>query len=783
MKNLIFAFRILRRNPMMFVVNLIGLGFALTSVILTLSYIRYELSYDKHFATKDRVVRLYNKVTNNTSSEVYGIALREAYTQLPSRVPEVDAAMQLYGVWSSSVGNKNITIDKARRIYADKEFFKVFGLSLLHGDTKAALTSKMSVVITTEIAKKLFNTSECLGKTIESEGEVFTISGVMDKLPKNTHFDFDYIVSFASLPEMYMGGLEYQTYYLLKPHVDKKIAGEKIASINNSLMKNWAASTNSKVQSGVEPLTDLYLSSIAADYIPNHGSLRQLVIVSLITLFVLLTALISYINLFIIHGQKRIAEISTRFMFGAAKSSIAKIFFTETLVIFLCAVVLAIIISYVALPAFSVLILSKVGVAEMFSSWGIATIGFVLVVLLAIASAYPMVYLFRMKYALGLRGKLSNTGRNHRFSAATVLMQFTVTAFFISCVVIVFSQISYMRNVPKGFNVENVNTFTGFSEQITTKYESVKSELLKLPFVESVSGGEHFMGGGCSGQHIRNMEDDESNNKLINEYREKPGFGELMQMQLVDGRFVRESIADSASIVLNVSAMKMLGLKPHAGQYVLYNNEKTQVIGVVKDFYYKSNPGEPISPLVLSNCFHWTPNVYVRSQNPLTQAQIMQIKSVFTRFDENYVFNHHLLSDVFDRMLKKENRLAKMVLVGASQVVIISLISLLALTILKISRRTKEIGIRKVMGSTIQQVVAGLLKETLVIVSIAIVIASVLSYIVMNQWLADYFERIQLHAGYFLISAVFAFSIAIVATIGQSLYAATRNPVEALKNE
>jgi len=198
------------------------------------------------------------------------------------------------------------------------------------------------VVITSEIAKKLFNTSECLGKTIESEGEVFTISGVMDKLPKNTHFDFDYIVSFASLPEMYMGGLEYQTYYLLKPHVDKKIAGEKIASINNSLMKNWAASTNSKVQSGVEPLTDLYLSSIAADYIPNHGSLRQLVIVSLITLFVLLTALISYINLFIIHGQKRIAEISTRFMFGAAKSSIAKIFFTETLVIFLCAVVLAI---------------------------------------------------------------------------------------------------------------------------------------------------------------------------------------------------------------------------------------------------------------------------------------------------------------------------------------------------------------------------------------------------------------------------------------------------------
>jgi len=388
-----------------------------------------------------------------------------------------------------------------------------------------------------------------------------------------------------------------------------------------------------------------------------------------------------------------------------------------------------------------------------------------------------------MKYALGLRGKISSTGNNNWLSAASVFVQFTVASFFISCVVIIIAQLGFMHNVPLGFDKNNVTAIDNCSMPISKKYQSLKIELLKLPFVTAVCGGEHFMGGGCSGQYIRTLAEGENSNKAINEYRERPGFGELMKFQLTDGRFFRQSMADSQAVVVNESAIRLLGLKPKAGQAVLYKDERVEIIGIVKDFYYMSNPGEPIAPLVIANCFWGTPNIYIRSINPLTGSQLMQIKAIFLRFDENFIFNSVALEDIFNGMYKKENRLAEMVSLGGSEVVIISLISLLALTILKISRRTKEIGIRKVNGSSVSQVISVLFKDTLIIVIIAIFVASFGSYIVMNQWLTGYVQRIHLHPGYFLISALFVLVIAIGAITWQAWHAAIQNPVEALKNE
>ncbi|MEI7492692.1 MAG: FtsX-like permease family protein, partial [Bacteroidota bacterium] len=499
--------------------------------------------------------------------------------------------------------------------------------------------------------------------------------------------------------------------------------------------------------------------------------------------FVLLTALLSYINLFIIQGEKRITEISTRTMFGATKASIAKLFFMETLIVFLFSAIIAFLVIYKSMPFLSALLQSKVDLSDLFSAGGIISCFMLLALLLVITSGYPVLYLSRMKYALGLRGKISSTGNNNWLSGASVLVQFTVASFFISCVVIIFSQLAHMHEIPMGFNKNNVITVSDCSMPLTRKYESLKTELLKLPFVTAVCGGEHFMGGGCSGQYIRTLADGENSNKAINEYREKPGFGELMQFELVDGRFFRQSMADSQAVLLNEAATRYLGIEPKAGQTILYKDQRAEVIGIVKDFYYMSNPGEPIAPLVITNCFWGTPNIYIRSNNPMTETQLMQVKSVFRRFDENYIFNSHLLADIFDGMYRKENRLAEMVFIGGTEVVFISLISLLALTVLKISRRTREIGIRKVNGSSVSRIIAVLFKDILIIVVVAILIASAGSYIVMSRWLADYVQRINLHPGYFLISALFVFAIAILATTWQAWKAATQNPVTALKHE
>lgn len=784
MIDLKFVLKILIRNPLLLITNVVGLGVALTTMIFTLTYIRYELSYDSHFKTKERVVRLYCRVTDKTNTTVYGISLRKAYTQLPEMVPEVESSVQLYGGWPGSVQTKETKIEKVGVLYADPEFFKVFGLGLRLGDEGTALAGKKCAVITTTVAEKLFHSTNCIGKTVESDGEQVKITGVMDEIPKNSHLNFGILISLSTLDMRWLSSsLEFQTYYLLKPNIDSKAAGDKIANAYNALMKDWAMTFFAKVQSGVEPLTDLYLHSAASEFIPNRGSTKQMLIVGLIALFVLLTALLSYINLFIIQGEKRIVEISTRTMFGASKASIAKLFFLETLVVFLFSALLALLIIYKAMPFLSTLLQSKVDLSDLLSRGGLISLLILLVVLLLVSSGYPVLYLSRMKYALGLRGKISSAGNKNWFSVASVFVQFTVVSFFISCVVIIISQLNYMHNVPMGFEKKNVTTISNCSSGIYKKYESVKTELLKLPFVTAVCGGEHFMGGGCSGQYIRNLSDAENNNKAINEYRERPGFGELMQLQLIDGRFFRESMADSLAIILNESAMRMLGLPLKAGQTVLYKDMRVEVIGIVKDFYYMSNPGEAIAPLVIANCYWGTPNIYIRSANPLTGNQLMQVRRIFHRFDENYIFNPNSLSDIFDRMYKKENRLATMVSIGGAEVVLISLISLLALTILRISRRTREIGIRKVNGSSVAEVIFVLFRETLVIVFVAILVASAGSYLVMNRWLTDYAQRIHINAGYFLLSALFVVAIAFIAIIGQAWRAATNNPVEALRHE
>jgi putative ABC transport system permease protein len=752
-------------------------------VILTLTYILFELSYDNHFPTRNRVFRLYERVTDNTSMDVYGITLRNAYTQLPSKVPEIECAVQLYGGWPSSAQYQETKIGDIRIFYSEKEFFKVFGKTLKTGDAGTALMEKNKAVITASLAVKLFSSFNCLGKSIEVDGQKVMITGVMDDFPKNSHLNFDILISLPTLNPEGFGGLEFQTYYLLKPHVDQKAAASKIASVNNVLMKDWAKNVNAKVQSGVESLPDLYLHSAAASFIQNHGSPKQMIIVGLIAFFVLITALLSYINLFIIQGEKRIAEISIRSLFGASKASIARLFFLETLVVFLIATILAFLATWKCMPYISKLLISKVDISDLFSGWGLISILLVLLVLLGITSGYPVFYLSRMKYTLGLRGKISNTGNNNRFSNVSVFVQFMVAAFFISCTVVILSQLKFMHGVPLGFDNTNITVVNNCSGPISKKYESLRMELLRLPFVTAVTGGEHTMGGGCSGEIIRNTWDSENNGKIINEYRERPGFGELMKLQLIDGRFFRPSMADSNAIIVNESVVRLLGIPPKAGQTVLYKDQRVEIIGVVKDFYYESNPGEPVKPLVIANC-HWgTPSIYIKSSKPLTQNQLMQVKTVFQNFDKDYVFTCKTLQDIFDRMYKKENRLAQMVSLGSEQLIIISLISLLALTILKISRRTKEIGIRKVNGITVGQVINSLLKETVIIIVIASLLASAASYLVMSIWLKDYAQRIRLSPGYFIMTSLCILLVAVAATIWQAWRAATRNPAETLRYE
>jgi putative ABC transport system permease protein len=784
MKDLVFVLRMLKRNPLFLAVNVTGLGLAFSTLLLTMVLVTYELSYDNFFPTKDRVVRLYNKATDNTSTDIYAIGLREAYTQIPANVPDIEAATQIYRGWKVMLESGQQKFDGLELLYADKEFFQVFGLNLDYGNSRDALQGEKKIVLSKSTALKLFSRLDCIGEVVKMHDDSYTITGVINDLPKNCHFDFDVLISMPTIHPEDFGGLEFFTYFLLTTKADKLLAATKIASMNNKVMEKWASYTNSRVESGVEPLNRIYMHSIAKDAISSRGNFSQIMLVSLIAVFVLLIAIISFINLCIIQGEKRIAEIATRKMFGARNANIANIFFLETAIVFLLSFLLAVFITYLTLPEFAVMLRSKVGLSDLLSARSISLITGVMGFLFLVSTGYPVLYLSRLDLVLGMRGRKSHRRSKFQLSAITVLVQFMITAFFISSIVIMLAQVKYLKNIPLEFETGNVRGFDGFGSGIQNKYASLKAELEKLPFIEEVGGSDHSMGGGCSGEYIKTAGSPENANKDINEYRVLPGFCETMKLHLTGGRFFNDSEKDKSAVILNESAVRMLGIDDPVGKVIDYNNEgKYEIIGVVKDFYYMSGPESSVSPLSLTNYRDRLRVLYIKSIRPLTQSQLTQVKVILRGYDPEYMLNTFELKDIYEKKFQNENRLLKMVSIGTFEVILISLIGLMALSILNVARKTREIGIRKVMGSSVQEIIWNLLIETMVIVLIAMSLAFIAGYFVMHQWLNTFVNKINLHPGYFAISALLTFSVAIMATIGQSWHAATRNPVDAVKHE
>ncbi|NVO20154.1 MAG: ABC transporter permease [Bacteroidetes bacterium] len=786
MNQLVFVLRLLRRNPLFLFVNITGLGLAFSSLLLTLALARYEFGYDKHFATADRVVRLYNKVTDNTSTTYYSIGLREAYTQVPASVPEVEASTQIYRGWKVKVESGEKKFDGLQLLIVDKEFFRVFGLDLLYGNPSEAMAGEKQAVVSASTAKKIFNRLNCIGEVITMDKEQLTVTGVIQDLPRNSHFAFDVLASMQTIKPESFGGLEFFTYYLLGPGADHSRAEVKISAANNKVMAKWAEYTNSRVESGVEPLTRIYLHSKTNDSVNGVGNLNQLIIVILIAGFILIIALVSFINLLMIQGEKRLAEIATRKMFGAQKYSIASLFILETAVIFLLAIILAGIVTYLALPAFASLMRSKVELSDLFSGQGLFLMACIMLIIFLVSAGYPVLYLSRMNLVLGLRGRVVQARRKLSLSSLTILVQFLIASFFISSVVIIIAQLNYLKDIPPGFSVQNVTGFDGLSYDIGPKYESLKSELEKLPFVESAGFSDHAMGGGCSGELIKTVESSEKSFKGINEYRVKPGFCETMKFRLIEGRFFNDSENDHTALILNESAVKMLGLAIKPGSLPIaldYNDKRLNLVGVVKDFYYLSNPGAEIQPLSITNYRDGFGVIYIRGRQQLNHGQQIQVNEVIRRYDPSYVMHSFQLSDIYNLKFQSENRLLKMVSLGTFQVILISLIGLLALTIINVARRTREIGIRKVLGSSVGLIILRLMKETFILVAIAMFSAFLASDYVMNQWLKGYANRIHTGLGYFFLSGLLTLLVALIATLWQSWLAATRNPVEAIKHE
>ncbi len=783
MKNIQFIFRMLRRNPLLVYVNLPGFAIGLSAVLLLLVYLNYEMSFDKHFSTKDRVLRLYCNITENNQSNNYGICLRSAFTEIPSRIPEIEASTQLWDHGLVTIKSNDEYFSDLKFLYVDPGFFDVFGRNLLLGDRKTALEGKNKIVLSSSLALRIFKHLDCVGQMISISGEQFIISGIIGDFPKNTHFNFDLLCSMQTLrPENFGGSLEFFTYYLIRKNTNIKDIGRKIATANDDLMKPITSGINWKVKSGTELLASLHLNSCVDFDLSEKADLNVMLIVSGIALFILLIAMVNYINLYVLHGEKRIAEIAVRKSFGADLRNLSRLFYFETGIISLIAFILALIITLLGRPYFSSLMQRSLQVSDIFSVSGIILIISFLAFIILISGAYPSFYLSRINLVNAFKGQSNQIARKSKLSVASVLLQFTITIFLISSLIIIYSQINYLKQIPLGFSPKNIVGVSVFNPEVQRKYKTIQEELDRLPFIESTGSSFHHMGGGCSGQGIKVYG---NTGKLlsINEYRVQYGFCETMKLRLLDGRFFSRNERDTNAVILNEAASKILDLKNPVGSLVQMSDEPMTVIGLVKDFYYTNHSGEPIAPMVITDYSDRVFVSYFRIRGEFSPDKQKQVEAVFKKYDPDFTMNYFLLTNTYLSKFDKENRIIKLVSAGTFLAILISIIGLISLSILNVTRRTKEIGIRKIAGSSETKIMVDLLRETFVLVLISMFIAFIASYLFMQHWLSNFVNKIHLHSGYFLISGLSILIIALLTVSWQSWKAATRNPVEALRYE
>ncbi|MDD4646065.1 MAG: FtsX-like permease family protein, partial [Bacteroidales bacterium] len=400
--------------------------------------------------------------------------------------------------------------------------------------------------------------------------------------------------------------------------------------------------------------------------------------------------------------------------------------------------------------------------------------------LVLLSGAYPSIYLSKIDMVSGLKGKHRNLSKG-RFSKSVVLVQFFITVLLICSLIVIRAQIKHLKEVPLGFDIHNVTSVQDFSDQTMKNLMNIKMELEKLPFIQSVGISQHRMGGRCSGQSISLA--NSTDEKPINEYRVFPGFCETMRLQLKSGDFFDTQATFNKGIILNEAAMRMLGLSFTPGMQVSYKGEPVEVRGVVRDFYSDGYAGNPIDPLVLTRVVDYGGIIYLRTDKPFTPDNQKRIAAVFNRFDPENVVSFAPLGDLYNAKFDKEERVFSMVSSGACLAIILSFVGILSLSLMNVARRTKEIGIRKVSGSSEKEVMGKLLGETLILVTIASLLAFVVAYFLMQKWLNGFAVRIHLSPGYFLLSGLFAFMIVLLAVSWQSWRAATRNPVDALRYE
>jgi putative ABC transport system permease protein len=784
-------------------INIFGLGLGIACCLLIVLFVHDELSYDNYHLKKERIYRVTHgeladpKATGSAYPHwVWGNA--PIGPVLKNDFPEIDKVVQFSGRADILLTYKDKMYQEEGIFFMDSTAFDVFTWKMLSGDPKTALAAPYSIVLTESTARKYFGGEDALGKTLkgsEAAGRSnpgdYTVTGVIADLPLNSHFRFNVLISMStfknSIPEIFdaWGYVDFYTYFLVNEKFDEAAFKAKIPAF----LSRHKEYPESRYTIAIEPLKDMYLRTAAERQPGETGSLSNIYVFSIIGIFILVIAIINFMNLATARSMERAKEIGIRKSIGAQRKSLISQFLGESLIIVLLSTFVALMIVALALPYMGNFTGKELGLRNILSWQTISLFVAMILVIGLIAGSYPALVLSDFNPVMILKGMARSNKGGATLRKGLVVFQFSLSIALIAGTIVVYYQMNHLLNNNLGFDKDQMLVIDyNYDQVVNGKTEVLKAELEKNPSILSVAFSRSVPGSYFphAGTEIEGP-DGQMQQKGQPIFQVGMDFVTHFGLTLIAGRtYSREHPTDSSqAIIVNEAAAKQYGYSNPAdivGKKFNQWGREGVVIGVVKDFNYTSLHRN-IEPLTLP----FTPyserylSIKVKSEN--VAETIDAVAKIWKSVAPHRPFLYSFLDDNFNRQYQADFMFRKLFTTFSCLAIFIACLGLLGLATYTAQQRTKEIGIRKVLGADVGNIVSLLSKDFIVLVFIAILIATPVSWYTMNKWLEGFAYRIVINPLVFVLAGCIALLIAVFTISFQSIKSALMNPVASLKTE
>ena len=777
--------RNLKKNSTYSFLNIIGLAVGMTAFILIALYVQYELSFDKYHENADRIYRVIREGRAFTPAPL-GPALKE-------KIPEVDSVARILRNSNTLISHEQKHFLEEEFYWADPETFDIFSIPFIGGDPETALNDPSAIVLSQRTAKKYFGDADPMGKIMTvSERYEFKVSGVFDDMPANSHFVMDAVVPYETYFRIttnditnWRSNFSY-TYFLLRKGADPGVMENKISPvIEIPLLKAAGIKEPYPKYFFIQPLTEIHLHSHLMQEIGPNNDIKYIILFSSIAFLILFIACINYMNLATARSLRRGKEVGMRKVVGAQKGQLIVQFLGESVAMAVLAMIFSTMMVLMALPAFNNLVERQLSLNPIHNPQ--LSLGLVFITLFVglFAGSYPAMRMSGFRAISVLSGAFTRSPKGSSLRNVLVLFQFSITIILIICTIAVREQLKFIKNVDMGYTKEQIITLPVRLGSVRRNIQSIKTELMRYSDIIAVSTSDR----------LPNNIDTFTSRDWTGRNPDEPipifyntagyDFIDLFGIQIVQGRnFSRDFPSDeTGAFLVNETAVKVAEWESPIGRkFTHWSGQTGKIVGVIKDFHIHSlhSPIEPLYVFLNARDFS---NIAIKIRSANIPATIDYVEGVVKKFSPSYPFSYSFFDEVFERAYFTEQRMGRVFGTFAILAIFIACLGLFGLTAFAAEQRTKEIGIRKVLGASDSKIFLLLSKEFVRWVLLANLIAWPISYFAMNKWLQNFAYRIHIGIVDFLLSGGTALLIAYLTVSYQSIKSARANPVDSLRYE